>query len=62
METKEDRLVFPDELKRTFKIKASETIRKWILDGKLPQKDVFISRKSGAWRLSTLKKHGVNLI
>lgn len=62
METKEDRLVFPDELKRIFKITASETIRRWIADGKLPKKDVFISRKSGAWRLSTLKNHGINLI
>lgn len=40
---------------------TSETIRKWMLSGKLPKPDVDLSLKTRGWKLSTLRAAGINL-
>jgi hypothetical protein len=39
----------------------TETIRRWIASGKIPPPDVDLSRRTRGWRLSTLRKAGINL-
>ena len=41
---------------------TSETLRKWIKDGKIPPADIAISQRTVAWRLSTLQAAGINLL
>jgi len=40
---------------------TSETIRRWLRDKKLPAPDVDLSRKTRAWKVSTLQAAGFNL-
>jgi hypothetical protein len=56
----QDRVVHRDELLKTLRV-SSETVRRWLASGKLPAPDVDITRCSRAWRLSTLRQHGINL-
>ncbi len=41
--------------------RSSETIRQWMLSGKLPKPDVDLSLKTRGWKLSTLRAAGINL-
>ncbi|MCL2076395.1 MAG: hypothetical protein FWH15_08195 [Betaproteobacteria bacterium] len=41
---------------------VSTTLSRWMLEGKLPKPDVYMTRKRYGWRLSTLRKHGVNWV
>lgn len=56
----EDRVVWRRELQLAIKV-SSETIRRWMLDGKLPEPDVNLSNRTKGWRLSTLRSAGINL-
>lgn len=40
---------------------SSETVRRWIKQGKLPKPDVDLTLQSKGWRLSTLRAAGINL-
>lgn len=40
---------------------TSETLRRWMIAGKLPPPDVAISRRTKGWKLSTLRAAGINL-
>lgn len=61
MENKEfDRVIWRPELQQLFSV-TSETVRRWLKAGRLPEPDVFMSRKTHGWRASTLHKHGINL-
>jgi len=40
---------------------AGETLRRYMRDKKLPPPDVDMSQRKRGWRLSTLRKHGLNL-
>lgn len=55
-----DRVVHRAELEKTLRV-SSETVRRWIAAGKMPKPDVNITRATTAWRLSTLRAHGINL-
>lgn len=41
---------------------TSETVRRYIKDGKLPPPDVSLSRKCRGWKASTLSAAGINII
>lgn len=56
-----DRLVFRDDLMKTFDV-GNEALRRWIKAGKLPKPDVAITRRTMAWRLSTLQAAGIGLV
>lgn len=40
---------------------TSNTVRRWMLAGKLPPPDVDLSRKTKGWLLSTLAEAGIRL-
>lgn len=56
----QDRVIWRPDLQDAMQV-SSETIRRWMKDGKLPEPDVAMSRKTLGWRLSTLRDHGINL-
>lgn len=56
----EDRTIYRPELQRMLG-RSSETMRKWLKAGKLPEPDIALTPKTMGWRLSTLRKHGINL-
>ena len=56
-----DRLVFRDDLGATLGV-GSEALRRWIKAGKLPKPDVAITRRTMAWKLSTLQAAGIGLV
>ncbi len=56
----EDRVVWRRELQLAIKV-SSETIRRWMQDGRLPAPDVNLSNRTKGWRLSTLRSAGINL-
>ena len=39
----------------------TDTVRRWMKDGKLPPYDCAMSRKTAGWRPSTLAKAGIML-
>jgi len=55
----EDRVVFRRELMDTLGV-CSETLRRWSKAKKLPPPDVNMSQRTRGWRLSTLRRHGIN--
>lgn len=56
----QDRVIWRPDLQEAMQV-SSETIRRWMKDGKLPEPDVAMSRKTLGWRLSTLRDHGIKL-
>lgn len=55
-----DRVIWRQDLQDMLRV-SSETMRRWINGGKLPEPDVAISRRTMAWRLSTLRAAGIKL-
>jgi len=55
-----DRVIFRPELQALMSV-TSESIRRWMVAGKLPLPDVRMSRKTLGWRVSTLRNAGVNI-
>lgn len=41
---------------------SSETVRRWLIDGKLPKPDIYITDSSSWWRNDTLIKAGFDLL
>lgn len=56
-----DRLVFRDDLMTSLGV-GQEALRRWIKAGKLPKPDVAITRRTMAWKLSTLQAAGIGLL
>lgn len=56
-----DRVIWRRELQETIDV-SSETVRRWLRDGKLPLPDVKLSYRTMGWRMSTLRAAGINLI
>lgn len=56
----EDRVIWRPDLQELLQV-TSETLRRWLLAGKLPAPDVDISRRTKGWKLSTLRAAGINL-
>lgn len=61
MQTNEDRVIWRAELRQHTHV-CSETIRRWLRDGKLPKPDVQLSRRTMGWRLSTLRAAGLDFV
>jgi predicted DNA-binding transcriptional regulator AlpA len=61
METNEkDRVIWRHNLQSLLSV-SSETMRRWIKEGRLPKPDVAMSQKTMGWRLSTLRVSGINI-
>ena len=56
-----DRVIYRSDLRKMIGV-CSETLTRWIKDGKLPPPDVDFSQKTRGWRLSTLRAAGINLV
>jgi predicted DNA-binding transcriptional regulator AlpA len=56
-----DRVIWRRELQAAASV-SSETIRRWMRDGKLPTPDVNLSHRTKGWRASTLLAAGINLL
>ena len=56
-----DRVIWRPDLQAMLQV-SSETVRRWMKEGKLPKPDVALTQKTMGWRLSTLRKAGVNLV
>jgi predicted DNA-binding transcriptional regulator AlpA len=56
-----DRVIWRRELQAATDV-SSETVRRWMRDGKLPRPDVALSHRTKGWRMSTLRAAGINLI
>lgn len=56
----EDRVIWRTDLQAQMHV-TSETLRRWMRDGKLPKPDVNLSRRTKGWRLSTLHNAGIRL-
>lgn len=56
----DDRVVWRSDFQKLLSV-SSETVRRWMLAGKLPKPDVALSRRTVGWRISTLRDAGINL-
>ena len=56
----EDRVIFRPELQKLLHV-SSETIRRWLLEHRLPSPDVALTRKTVGWKRSTLERAGIRL-
>lgn len=56
-----DRVIWRRELQAATHV-SSETVRRWMRDGKLPKPDVALSHRTSGWRVSTLQAAGINLV
>ena len=56
----QDRVIFRTELQELLHV-SSETIRRWLLEHRLPSPDVALTRKTVGWKRSTLERAGIRL-
>lgn len=56
----QDRVIWRHDLQTMMSV-TSETMRRWIKQGRLPKPDVAMSQKTMGWRLSTLHNSGINI-
>ena len=56
-----DRVILRKELKAICNV-SSETVRRWMKEGRLPALDVSITHRTQGWRLSTLQSVGIGLV
>lgn len=57
----DDRIIYRQDLYKGLGV-TSETLRRWIRDGKMPAADISITRRTVGWRLSTLQAAGIKLL
>ena len=56
-----DRVIYRQDLYKAMGV-TSETLRRWLKEGKMPNADVQLSVRTVGWRLSTLHKAGIRVI
>lgn len=56
-----DRVIWRRELQTAASV-TSETVRRWMRDGKLPAPDVNLSHRTKGWKISTLRAAGIDLL
>ena len=56
----DDALIFRRQLQAKLGV-CSETMRRYIRDGRLPPPDVRMSAKTAGWKTATLRAKGINL-
>lgn len=54
----DDKVIWRAQLQAHLDV-SSETIRRWMSNGRLPKPDVDLSRRSRGWRRSTLQRAGI---
>lgn len=57
---KNDRVIWRGDLQTMLQV-SSETVRRWMREGRLPRPDVALTQKTMGWKLSTLRSAGINL-
>lgn len=57
----EDRILFRPDLLKALDV-TTDTLRRWMKDGKVPAPDIDMSRLKRGWRLSTLQAAGIKLL
>ena len=55
-----DKVIWRHDLQAMMSV-SSETVRRWIKQGRLPKPDVAMSQKTMGWKISTLQNSGINL-
>lgn len=60
MDKSDDKVIFRQDLCEVMQV-TTETLRRWMEAGKLPKPDVDLSLKRRGWKLSTLRKAGINV-
>ncbi len=55
-----DRVIWRGDLQKEFKC-TSNTVRRWIIEGKLPKPDVNLSSRTKGWKVSTLRAANIDL-
>ena len=55
-----DKVIMRHDLQAMMSV-TSETVRRWIKQGRLPKPDVAISYRTMGWKISTLHNSGINL-
>lgn len=55
-----DKVIWRHDLQAMMSV-SSETVRRWIKQGRLPKPDVAMSQKTMGWKFSTLQNSGINL-
>lgn len=58
----EDKILYRDELCKALGGVTTETLRRWMKNGKVPQPDIAMSQKTLGWRYSTLLAAGVRIL
>lgn len=59
-QTDSDQVIWRRDLEHKLNV-GSETIRRWMVSGRLPKPDVDLSRRTRGWKLSTLRSAGIDL-
>lgn len=54
-----DRVIWRRDLQQKLSV-SSNTVRRWLQEGKLPKPDVNLSSRTKGWKLSTLRTADVN--
>jgi len=54
----QSKIIWRKDLQDTLKV-TSETVRRWMRDGKLPTPDVNLSGRTKGWKKSTLDSAGI---
>jgi predicted DNA-binding transcriptional regulator AlpA len=57
----EDRIIWRRDLRAALTI-SDESLRRMLKSGRLPKPDIDLSNRTKGWKVSTLKKAGINLI
>jgi len=55
-----DPIVWREDLQVVLRI-SSETVRRWLKSNKLPKPDIYPTRKTMGWKLSTLRGAGLDI-
>lgn len=56
----DDPVIWRNDLMKRMSV-TSETMRRWLKDGKLPKPDVDLSNRTRGWKTSTLRAAGINV-
>lgn len=59
--SEEDKVIWRRDLRQIFGDVSNETVRRWMVSGKLPKPDVDLSQRTRGWRKSTLRAAGINV-
>ncbi|GAB2940628.1 hypothetical protein GCM10027182_05390 [Aquaspirillum soli] len=60
MLTSDDEIIWRTDFTKKMGV-TTNTVRRWIRDGKVPPPDIDLSLKIQGWRTSTLHKAGINI-